>query len=58
VRPTSTSFLPVLVPIDDDRYLDEYPLDEFLGDLAVGYSAGPPYGESLLSWAEIDRLGI
>jgi len=58
VRPTSTSFLPVLVPIDDDRYLDEYPLDEFLGDLAVGYSAGPPYGERLLSWAEIDRLGI
>jgi uncharacterized protein YtpQ (UPF0354 family) len=58
VRPTSTTFLPLLVSIDDDRYLDEYPLDEFLGDLAVGYTVGPPYGDRLLSWADLDRFGL
>jgi hypothetical protein len=58
VRPTSTTFLPVLASVDDDRVLDEYPLDEFLGDLVVGYSPGPPFGERLLSWADIDRFGL
>jgi uncharacterized protein YtpQ (UPF0354 family) len=54
----STTFLPVLVPIEDDRYLDELPLDEFLGSLAVGYTVGPPFGERLVSWADLDRLGL
>jgi len=58
VRPTPATFLPVLVSIDDDRYLDEFPLDEFLGDLAVGYTVGPPYGEHLLNWTDLDRFGL
>lgn len=33
-------------------------LDTFLGDIAVGYTPGPPYGESLLTWADLDRLGL
>jgi uncharacterized protein YtpQ (UPF0354 family) len=51
-------FLPVLVPVQDERFPDEFPLDEFLGNLAVGYTAGPPYGERLVSWADMDRFGL
>lgn len=56
---TRTAFLPLLVPVnDDDRYRDELPLDAFLGGLGVAYTAGPPYGERLLTWADLDRLGL
>jgi len=58
VRVTSTTVLPVLVPVHDDRQLDEQPLDEFLGNLAVGYTVGPPFGERVLSWADLDRMGV
>lgn len=55
---TRTMFLPLLVPVDDDRYLDELPLDEFLGNLAVGYTVGPPFGERVVTWADLDRFAL
>jgi hypothetical protein len=58
VRVTSVTFLPVLVPAEDDPFQEEVLLDHFLDDLAVGYTAGPPYGERLLTWADLDRLGL
>lgn len=58
VRVTSTTFLPVLVPVDDDPYLEELLLDEFLGNLAVGYSLGPPFGDRLVTWTDLDRFGV
>lgn len=55
---TSTTFLPVLVAADDERYLDHHVVDEFLGDLAVAYSLGPPFGERLVTWADLDQYGL
>lgn len=52
------TFLPILVRLDDDPYLDEVLLDDFVGDLAVGYTVGPPFGERLVTWVDLDRLGI
>jgi uncharacterized protein YtpQ (UPF0354 family) len=58
VRVTSTTFLPVLVSAADDRYLDNHVVDEFLGELAVGYSVGPPFGERLVTWSDLDQYGL
>lgn len=58
MRVTSTTFLPVLVPVGDDPYVEELLLDEFLGNLAVGYSMGPPFGDRLVTWADLDRFGL
>lgn len=58
MRVTSTTFLPVLVAADDDRYLEHYVVDEFLGELAVAYSVGPPFGERLVTWADLDHYGL
>jgi uncharacterized protein YtpQ (UPF0354 family) len=51
-------FLPVLVAVDDDPYANQLVLDEFLGGLAVGYASGPPFGERLVTWGDLDRLGL
>jgi uncharacterized protein YtpQ (UPF0354 family) len=58
VRVTSTTFLPVLVPVDGDPLLEQLLLDEFLGNLAVGYALGPPFGDRLVTWADLDRLQL
>jgi uncharacterized protein YtpQ (UPF0354 family) len=60
VQVTSTTFLPLLTQADEDPYGDPAApvLDEFLGDLAVAYSFGPPYGERLVSWLDLDRLSL
>jgi uncharacterized protein YtpQ (UPF0354 family) len=51
-------FLPVLVVVADDPYADQLVLDEFLGGLAVGYATGPPFGERLVTWRDLDQLGL
>lgn len=33
-------------------------LDGYLDGLAVGYSSGPPFGERLLTWDDLERLDI
>jgi uncharacterized protein YtpQ (UPF0354 family) len=60
VQVTSTTFLPLLTQADEDPYGDPAApvLDEFLGELAVAYSFGPPYGERLVSWLDLDRLSL
>jgi uncharacterized protein YtpQ (UPF0354 family) len=60
VQVVSTTFLPVLSRADDDPYGDPAApvLDEFLGEVAVAYSFGPPYGERLVTWLDLDRLGL
>jgi uncharacterized protein YtpQ (UPF0354 family) len=57
VQVTRTTFLPLLLTADDERYSRDYLLDEFIGDLAVAYSFGPPYGERLVTRADLDRVG-
>jgi uncharacterized protein YtpQ (UPF0354 family) len=60
VQVTNTTFLPLLESAQEDPYGDPAApvLDEFIGDLAVAYSFGPPYGERLVNWLDLDRLGL
>jgi uncharacterized protein YtpQ (UPF0354 family) len=62
VHVTSTTFLPLLARAAPDPYGDPAApvLEEFApsADLAIAYSFGPPYGERLVSWLDIDSLGL
>jgi uncharacterized protein YtpQ (UPF0354 family) len=52
-------FLPVVVAADDRSGDPAAPvLDALAGGLAVAYSFGPPWGESLVTWLDLDRLGL
>lgn len=55
---TSTTFLPLLLSAEDRHYREENVLDQFVEGLLVGYSYGPPYGERLVTWADLDRTGL
>lgn len=50
----------MVVAADDSPYGDPAGpvLDAFVDDLCVAYSFGPPWGERLVSWADLDRLGL
>jgi uncharacterized protein YtpQ (UPF0354 family) len=52
--------LPVLAPLRDIRRDDVHApvLDEFMGGLGVGYSYGPPYGQRLVTWADLQRMEL
>ena len=54
------TFLPVLAPQRDDRRGDAHApvLDDFLGGLAVGYTHGPPFGQRLVTWHDLQRLEL
>jgi uncharacterized protein YtpQ (UPF0354 family) len=64
VRTTSGTVLPVLAPArnrpPDDSPDDPHApvLDEFLGGLLVGYTFGPPYGQRLITWQDLERIGL
>ncbi len=51
----SATFLPILVSPADRAYTEENVLDQYLGDIAVAYSVGPPYGERLVMWSDLER---
>lgn len=55
---TSTVFLPLVVSLENERFDDEPVHDELLGDLVVVYSFGPPYGSRLVTWVDLDKLGL
>ncbi|GAA0720307.1 hypothetical protein Drose_06615 [Dactylosporangium roseum] len=50
--------LPVLVPLRDVRRDDAHSpvLDDFMSGLGVGYSYGPPFGQRLATWADLQRM--
>src|SRR4051794_18188569 len=52
--------LPVLTPLREFRRDDVHSpvLDEFMGGLAVGYSYGPPFGQHLVTWADLQRMEL
>jgi uncharacterized protein YtpQ (UPF0354 family) len=54
----SATVLPVLVSSSDPVNHDGVVLDGYMDDLAVGYTAGPPYGERLLTWEDLERIGM
>jgi hypothetical protein len=51
-------FLPLLVSTDDARYGADHVLEDFTQDLDVGYSFGPPYGNRLVTWDDLDELEV
>lgn len=51
-------FLPLLVSTEDPRYGAEHLLEDFTQDLDVGYSFGPPYGNRLVTWDDLDELEL
>jgi uncharacterized protein YtpQ (UPF0354 family) len=55
----STTFLPVLVSLGELEPEDEddIVLDDFLGDLVVGYAPGPAY-QALMTWRDLRQLGL
>jgi hypothetical protein len=57
---TGTTFLPLLAPAPEDPPGDPAGpvLDEFVDGLGVAYSFGPPYGDRLVSWLDLDRLSL
>jgi uncharacterized protein YtpQ (UPF0354 family) len=55
VHVKSATFLPVLVSPADRAYVEHNVLDQYLGDMAVGYSIGPPYGDRLVTWSDLER---
>lgn len=57
VQVTSTRFLPLLVS-PFDQLGPEHLVDGFTGELSVAWSFGPPYGERLVTGADLDALGL
>ena len=55
---THATLLPVLVGTGDPQLSPADLTEEFLGDLAVGYTPGPPYGQRLITWEELDDSGM
>ncbi len=53
---TSATVLPLLVSPDDPAYDRKHVLDPYLGPLMVGYTLGPPFGEHLVTWADLSRF--
>jgi hypothetical protein len=58
VQVTSTRFLPLLVSTADRSVDEGHVLDEFTEGIVVAYSFGPPFGERLVSWSDLDRFAI
>jgi uncharacterized protein YtpQ (UPF0354 family) len=52
----SATVLPVLVSPDDPAYDRQYVLEQYLGRVMVGYALGPPFGERLVTWADLSRF--
>jgi hypothetical protein len=53
---TRTTLLPLLVRVGDPQVSAADLIDGFLGDIAVGYTPGPPYGR-LVTWDECEGSG-
>lgn len=58
VQLTSTRFIPLLVSAQDEQVGPDLLVDEFIGPLRVAYSFGPPYGERLVTWTDLDVLRV
>jgi hypothetical protein len=54
------SVLPVLAPVPELPPEDVHApvLDVFLDNLFVGYTFGPPFGERLITWQDLERVGM
>jgi uncharacterized protein YtpQ (UPF0354 family) len=48
----------VLISVRDRAYDPGNVLDGYLDEVAIGYTLGPPYGETLVTWSELERIEI
>jgi uncharacterized protein YtpQ (UPF0354 family) len=55
VQVTHTTFLP-LIQVEGES--DDVVVDDFGAGLVVAYAFGPPYGERLVTWADLDELTL
>jgi uncharacterized protein YtpQ (UPF0354 family) len=55
VQVTSTRFLPLLVSTRE-RVDQAHLLEDLTDSIAVAYSFGPPYGQRLVTWSDLDRM--
>jgi uncharacterized protein YtpQ (UPF0354 family) len=58
VQVRSGAFLPLPVSPEDVAFSEANVLDEYMGGLAVGYAIGPPYGERMLTWGDLERFAL
>jgi uncharacterized protein YtpQ (UPF0354 family) len=58
----TVTILPVLVADTDSDYAapdaGDFVFDRYLAGLRVGYAVGPPFGDRLVTWEELRRLGL
>jgi len=60
VQLTPGTVLPVVTRALDEPFDDLHApvLDEFAGGLFVGYSFGPPFGQRLITWQDLERIEV
>jgi hypothetical protein len=58
VQVTSTTFLPLLVSLSSEKFVEEPVKDELLEGVSVVYSFGPPHGSRLVTWTDLPRLNL
>jgi uncharacterized protein YtpQ (UPF0354 family) len=60
VQLTPGTVLPVVTRAPDVMPDDLHApvLDEFVGGLFVGYSFGPPFGQRLITWQDLERIDV
>jgi len=60
VQLTPGTVLPVVTRAPDAMPDDLHApvLDEFVGGLFVGYSFGPPFGQRLITWQDLERIEV
>jgi uncharacterized protein YtpQ (UPF0354 family) len=58
VRTASTLYLPVLISVRDRAYDEANVLDAYIEDTAVAYTGGPPYGDTLVTWTDLETRDL
>ena len=58
VQVMSATVLPILVSPRDRAFDERNILDEYFEDLVVAYSVGPPHGERLVTWSDLERFEL
>ncbi len=58
VQVTSTTYFPILISAREAEFHPDWVLDRFIPGLAVGYSFGPPFGETMVTWPDLEKMRV
>jgi uncharacterized protein YtpQ (UPF0354 family) len=58
VQVTSNTYLPILISAREAEFHPDWVLDRFIPGLAVGYSLGPPFGEQMVTWPDLEKMRV